>query len=291
MGGLTAAAPSQAVGLEIGIKAWQALLEEVYTTPKPGLVDCYSNGAHTDMDVAAFERSAAALRPYFVTMAGQGYYLNATPPQLFTAIRKTGMAAEDAMYRATGGVNTHKGLIFTLGVFSAAAGRCIRDYGRIDQHLLAAMQQQMTAETLQHELARIDAGKAVSYGEQNFCRYQTRGIRGEAIDGYPSVFGLALPVIQAGIREQRDWNLVKLQTLFTLMSRVEDSNIVARHNPQVLRQVQQEAAEFLSEGGAYSWKAAAVLRDMDQDYINRNISAGGCADLLATAIFIQTLLD
>ena len=27
------------VAIEIGTKAWQALLEEVYTTPKPGLVD------------------------------------------------------------------------------------------------------------------------------------------------------------------------------------------------------------------------------------------------------------
>lgn len=30
------------VAIEIGTKAWQALLEEVYTTPKPGLVDTWS---------------------------------------------------------------------------------------------------------------------------------------------------------------------------------------------------------------------------------------------------------
>ena len=38
----------------IGKTAYQALLEEVYTVPKPGLVDPYSCGAHTDMDVETF---------------------------------------------------------------------------------------------------------------------------------------------------------------------------------------------------------------------------------------------
>ena len=102
----------------IGRMAYQALLEEVYTVPKPGLVDPYSCGAHTDMDVQTFERSAEALYPWFVRMAYQGYQLTCTPEDLFREIRKTGMLAEEAMYRATGHVNTHKGMIFTLGIFS-----------------------------------------------------------------------------------------------------------------------------------------------------------------------------
>ncbi len=107
----------------IGRMAYQALLEEVYTVPKPGLVDPYSCGAHTDMDVQTFERSAEALYPWFVRMAYQGYQLTCTPEDLFREIRKTGMLAEEAMYRATGHVNTHKGMIFTLGIFSVAAGK------------------------------------------------------------------------------------------------------------------------------------------------------------------------
>ena len=115
----------------IGRMAYQALLEEVYTVPKPGLVDPYSCGAHTDMDVQTFERSAEALYPWFVRMAYQGYQLTCTPEDLFREIRKTGMLAEEAMYRATGHVNTHKGMIFTLGIFSAAAGRCIQEDGTV----------------------------------------------------------------------------------------------------------------------------------------------------------------
>ena len=67
----------------IGRMAYQALLEEVYTVPKPGLVDPYSCGAHTDMDVQTFERSAEALYPWFVRMAYQGYQLTCTPEDLF----------------------------------------------------------------------------------------------------------------------------------------------------------------------------------------------------------------
>ena len=45
--------------------ATQALLYEVATTPKPGLVDRENSGSHRDMDFFTFQASAAALQPYF----------------------------------------------------------------------------------------------------------------------------------------------------------------------------------------------------------------------------------
>ncbi|MFR5732678.1 MAG: triphosphoribosyl-dephospho-CoA synthase [Clostridium sp.] len=41
---------------------------------------------------------------------------------LFEAIRLTGIEAEKAMFAATDGVNTHKGMIFSMGTIAAAAG-------------------------------------------------------------------------------------------------------------------------------------------------------------------------
>lgn len=67
----------------IGALAYRALLEEVYTTPKPGLVDLATTGAHTDMDVHTFERSAAALHPWFVRMALEGETFQGTPVNFF----------------------------------------------------------------------------------------------------------------------------------------------------------------------------------------------------------------
>ena len=278
---------------EIGTKAWMALLEEVYTTPKPGLVDMYSNGAHKDMDVYTFERSADALKPYFIQMAHQGLSLCCSYEELFRQIRKTGILAERAMYRATNGVNTHKGLIFTIGIYCAAAGRCIAERGRVTEENLRGIQQEMTVRILEKEIRELEAREeeAETNGERNLKKYGTYGARGEAIDGYRSVWGYALPAFCEGLLEQRNYNDVKLQTLFVLMSRVQDSNILARHSQRTLRNVQEWASDFLEQGGAYRAGAVQKLLALDKEYTKKNISSGGCADLLATTIFLSKLLE
>ena len=97
------------------------------------------------------------------------------------------------------------------------------------------------------------------------------------------MFGIALPVLSAGLSSGRDWNRVKLQALLTLMAHTEDSNILSRQNPAVLRAVQEEISEFLRCGGAYREDSIKLLEELDADYSRRGISAGGCADLLAAA--------
>ena len=279
----------------IGKCAWNALIEEVDTTPKPGLVDLYSNGAHTDMDAAAFRRSADALRPFFVKMAREGLSFDGSAQELFMGLRGVGMDAEQAMYEATHGVNTHKGAIFTFGIFCAAAGRCVKEQRAITALGLLEMEQEMTVRVLTAELEKLRGSIRTpgieTHGERNLHRYGTAGCRGEAIEGYPGVFGIALPVLRAGLADGRDWNRVKLQALLTLMAHTEDSNILSRHNPAVLEAVQEEMREFLRCGGAYREDAVRLLEEMDADYSRRGISAGGCADLLAAAVFILELTE
>jgi len=279
----------------IGKCAWNALIEEVDTTPKPGLVDLHSNGAHTDMDAAAFRRSADALRPFFVKMAREGLSFDGSAQELFMGLRGVGMDAEQAMYEATHGVNTHKGAIFTFGIFCAAAGRCVKEQRAITALGLLEMEQEMTVRVLTEELEKLRGSIRTpgieTHGERNLHRYGTAGCRGEAIEGYPGVFGIALPVLRAGLADGRDWNRVKLQALLTLMAHTEDSNILSRHNPAVLGAVQEEMREFLRCGGAYREDAVRLLEEMDADYSRRGISAGGCADLLAAAVFILELTE
>ncbi|MCM1221426.1 MAG: triphosphoribosyl-dephospho-CoA synthase CitG [Lachnospiraceae bacterium] len=282
---------SEKTAYGIGLQAGQALLEEVYTTPKPGLVDLCSCGAHTDMNVHTFERSAQALTPYFIRMAYQGCMLSCSCEELFRQIRRTGLAAEQAMYRATDGVNTHKGLIFTLGIYCAAAGRCIAERGRVTEQGVREIQQRMTVRILTEELAGLRQREAVSHGEENLHRYGTAGIRGEAIEGYRPVWEEALPVLREGSRSREDSNSVKLQTLFVLMRQVDDSNILARRGPKTLGRVKREAADFLGKGGAYRADAIQELMEMDAEYSRQNISPGGSADLLAAAVFLQKILE
>lgn len=283
----------------IGALAYQALLEEVYTTPKPGLVDLATTGAHTDMDVRTFEKSAAALHPWFVRMTLEGETFQGTPRELFLKIRTYGMIAEQEMYQATGGVNTHKGLVFTIGIFCAAAGRLKQEGKSRTVRELVYMEQLMTSEILQEEILHLVSPSDTeeqkegfqTNGIRNLQAYGTAGIRGEALLGYPSVTEAALPVLQQGKREGRDWNLVKLQVIMTLMSQVQDSNILSRTCPEVLENVHKEAKMFLDAGGAYQKDAVQILLRMDQSFIQRNISAGGCADILAAAIFLDSLVE
>ncbi|RFZ79250.1 triphosphoribosyl-dephospho-CoA synthase CitG [Lacrimispora amygdalina] len=271
----------------IGNMAYRALLEEVYTLPKPGLVDPYSNGAHTDMNVVSFERSAKALKPYFVTMALEGERLWEAPPVLFETIRRIGILAERAMYQATGGVNTHKGLVFHLGILCGAAGACHRSFGRVALKQLMEMEQAMVRNVLVKEVQNMET--FVSKGEKNLQKYGLTGARGEAISGYFSVFKISLPVMSMGLYNGQEWNRVKLETLFHLMSQVDDSNILSRHNPKVLNQVKKIAAEFLKAGGAYRKESIDLLKELDKWFVKKNISAGGSADLLAVTIFLTLL--
>jgi phosphoribosyl-dephospho-CoA transferase len=101
----------------IGRAATLALHDELALSPKPGLVTPTDTGSHTDMDAHTFMRSLFALRTYFVRIAGLG--ATGAP---FHALERCGIEAEARMLAATGGINTHRGSIFMLGLLCAAAG-------------------------------------------------------------------------------------------------------------------------------------------------------------------------
>ncbi|EBJ0752093.1 triphosphoribosyl-dephospho-CoA synthase [Salmonella enterica] len=104
--------------------AWRAMLTEVNLSPKPGLVDRLNCGAHKDMALADFHRSAEAIRHWLPRFMEYGASCTRLPPEsVLAGLRPLGMACEAAMFRATAGVNTHKGSIFSLGLLCAAIGR------------------------------------------------------------------------------------------------------------------------------------------------------------------------
>ena len=108
------------------------------------------------MDVFTFIDSACALRPYFETCARIGLAHRGKDAQAcFDALRVPGLLAEDAMRRATGGVNTHKGAIFSLGIACASLGM---GYGApLRVHETLARCGEMTGAQMRREL---EAAKA-----------------------------------------------------------------------------------------------------------------------------------
>ena len=97
----------------IGDLAAASVLLEAEPWPKPGLVSHVDCGSHSDMDARTFRASALALHPFFVALASAG-------GTGMDELRAIGLLAEQAMIAATGGVNTHRGAIFGLGLLCAA---------------------------------------------------------------------------------------------------------------------------------------------------------------------------
>lgn len=254
----------------------QSLLYEVAVTPKPGLVDRLGSGAHRDMDFFTFMDSAGALTPYFrdcVLLGIRGSRLS--PGALLQTLRYPGRRAEAEMYRSTGGVNTHKGAIFSMGVLCAAMG-CL--YDREDPWTAAdvfALSGRMCAELVEHDFKAVSGSPTA--GEQAYHRYGIRGIRGEAAAGFPSVSEVGLPVLKKCLAQGLDRNDAGMLTLLHLMTRVEDTNLLHRSDRETVEQLQSQISALLAREEV----TQKDVEELDQAMCRRNLSPGGCADLLA----------
>ena len=260
--------------------AQNALLLEVEATPKPGLVDRNNNGAHRDMDLALFRKSAAALKPHFVRMASLALMQHeAEPCALMASLRAEGLAAEHAMYAATGGVNTHKGAIFSMGLLLAGAALALRRGGDAALHAAALAQSDVAA-----ELARAKAQPATN-GERVYARHAACGARGEAAEGFPAARE-AMRIYQAFLREGKSENDALALTLPHIIAVLTDTNLLHRGGPEGLRFAQQKAKEVLA---LPEEKRMQALSQLDAEFIRRNLSPGGSADMLGLAVLMHAL--
>jgi [citrate (pro-3S)-lyase] ligase len=244
--------------------AERALRMELDTPLKPGLVGPDSNGAHKDMDYGTMLRGIKAIRPFFPAIA------RAKSPE---ELRQLGIDAENAMMAATGGVNTHRGAIFAIGLALNAWGQ-------------SAGNEQI----MQLSLCRIAQGlRANSLAINNL---PSRGARAIALTGYKELFQDWLPYyrrlpVAAGndgrVAAGNDWVLQRL--LLRIMSTLDDTCIVHRAGEERAQLVKQEAAALLND---LEWKDK--LKALCDRYAAENISPGGAADMLSLTIFIDSII-
>lgn len=290
----------------IGEQAQRALLTEVAVSPKPGLVDRENAGAHRDMDVFTFIDSACALRGYFEGCARTGLaHRGKAPAACFDALRTPGLLAEADMARATGGVNTHKGAIFSLGVFCASLGMGYDACSGGNCDILAALARcgEMTRERMAAELAAAREGAMrATFGERLYAAGGTGGVRAEAAGGFQSVAAAGLPRLTAARRAGLSLNDAALCALAALMARTQDTNAVRRGGEEAARALRKAAAaldarvcEALARGLTEEEKTGARLRDClrrwDMRMSAAGVSPGGCADLLAMTLLAAFMRD
>ena len=251
----------------IGRAAIAALYDELALAPKPGLVSFVDNGSHSDMDATTFMRSLFALRHYFARIAMLGAV--GAP---FEALEALGVAAEARMLQATGGINTHRGAVFTLGLICAAGGSRRRLMGQ-------------WGDALQARRHRTSA----SNGQRAAQALQLRAVGEEAALGFPIVFDCAVPALAEARHQGLSDQAARLQTLFHIIAVLDDTNLAHRGGLAGLRFAQSQAREFLDAGGATRPDALAHARQIHHAFIARHLSPGGAADVLAAAGLIERL--
>ncbi len=259
--------------------ATKAMIAEVSTYPSFGLVSPICSGSHKDMDYYTFLESSFAIKPYLKEMAKVGYSYY-SEEDTFKAIRKVGVEAEKAMFEATNNVNTHKGMIFLLGIVITSVAKVIfnnKEFKDISDVI------KIMVKDILEDFKNIDNKKDLTHGERLYKNFGFTGIRGQVKDGLAFIFD---EVLEEYLNCSFDGNDLYSNTLIKLMSIVEDSTIVYRHDFDTLKKVQKDCKNLLAIGGISSDNGKILAIKLEKEYIQENISPGGSADLLAIVIFL-----
>jgi triphosphoribosyl-dephospho-CoA synthase len=267
----------------IADQAVLALLRELATWPKPGLVSRVDSGSHTDMDAAMLKASAETLRPFFAELARAGQ-----DGANMGRLRTIGLCAETAMLAVTGGVNTHRGAIFGLGLLCAAAGE-VAELSTEGAAVALIRLGEVVTRQWGAEIRRAPI-PLFSHGATAFRRYGAGGARVEAASGFRSVYEVGCPALRRGRSLQPDDpEAPAVQACFALIGAVWDTNLLHRGGADGMRYASEAASTFLSHGGvgAADWRARAAA--VHAAFVARRLSPGGCADLLAMTLFVDAL--
>ena len=264
--------------------AERALRRELDTPLKPGLVGPDSSGAHTDMDYALMQKAITALRPYWSRMA------KASVPPLLQMI---GIEAEKAMKKATGGVNTHRGAIFALGLALNARGMEVTVTEEVMQNRLCKIAGVILhnglIDSALHFTAQGAPASQRTHGEQAVKQYGVKGAREMALEGYKDLWTNWLPYYRS-LRGQAS-SCPEQQTLLRIMSTLDDTCVIHRVGYERAQEVKREAADVLMAEEKYFSSAGNNLQDLCVRYAAEGISPGGAADMLALTILIDSLTN
>ena len=291
-----------------------SLVAEARLTPKPGLVDRRTNGAHTDMDLGTFLTSAAALEPLFAEYVSAGVSWgrveDGEPAALADELRRIGVRAEHAMFTATDGVNTHKGANFMFALVLGAVGAVLgagdadgasagagaplfspADTARTLE-LVSAMGACLLDRDVRALLTSVRTGGAqLTHGEAVYLEQGLKGARGEAARGYPLLTGALLPYFRLrsdGREPSDDASELLLRTLVKLMAQLEDTNVVHRGGMGALAEHRAYCRE-LDARELNAEQLIELLVAYDDELTRRNVSPGGAADPLSLGVFFGLL--
>lgn len=265
----------------LGSLARWALEQEARLSPKPAMVDSRGTGAHGDMNLALMLNSARCLEPWFAQMAEAGLNLR-SDSELRCTIGQLGRKAETDMLTTTGGINTHRGAIWALGLLvTAAATSPNSEKALFDRSA---------------QLARLPdpmapAINVYSNGQKVYHEYRLPGAREQAQLGFPHIRHHSLPMLRQSRMRGDSESVARLNALLAIMSELTDTCVISRAGLAGLTAMQKGARAVLDAGGCGSFTGHRALAQLEFKLLALNASAGGAADLLAATLLIDRLLD
>lgn len=262
--------------------AYNSLIAELHTTPKPGLVDLNNNGSHNDLNLNLFYKSATVLKPYFKKFVLFGIEnKDVELGILFDGLRKLGIKAEKTMFNSTDKVNTHKGAIFIFSIVLATLGWLFANEEEYSRNKVVASIKKVTYKIL-NDFSNLNEREIKTNGENIYLKYNILGIRGESKEGFSIVFNLFLPIF---IEQKRhhSFNDSGVFTLLKIIENIDDTNIIKRSDFETLIKIKDIISKELRNTNV---DILELSNKMDEYFIQRNLSAGGSADLLALTYFL-----
>jgi triphosphoribosyl-dephospho-CoA synthase len=189
-----------------------------------------------------------------------------------------GRTAERQMLAATGGVNTHRGALWCVGLLAAGAARHPDAY---------------SATRFAAPLALLPdpalRGPADSHGGRARRRYGSPGAVGEARSGFPHVVGYALPTLRRARVRGADETTARLDALLAVMAHLEDTCLLHRGGLGGLAAIRRGARGVLAAGGSATPAGRRRLAELDHLACTRRLSPGGSGDLLSAALFLDSI--
>jgi triphosphoribosyl-dephospho-CoA synthase len=260
------------------IAVW-SLIEEANLTPKPALVDARDSGAHCDMDLEMLQRSAISLWPTFTAIAGEAWQATESI-YLREKLSELGREGELGMLRATDGVNTHRGAIWTLGLL--CAGAAMLPDGKSAENICARASR----------IARLPgsySSRVKSHGQEACQRFGVSGARGEAESGFRHIIEIGLPMLRSSRLKGLAEKFARLNALVAIMKDLDDTCLLHRGGLTALSLAKAGAKTILQLGGTSTADGVRALYDLDRVLLDLNASPGGSADLLAGVLFLDCI--
>lgn len=248
-----------------------AVLDELSRKRAYGCVSFDQTGSHTDMNYHSFLDSIYAITEQFDKID----WLAISD---FNGLRKLGIGLEKSMFTATGGVNTHKGLIF-LQLF-----------------LLFAFLREIPFSDWTDYLVRFSRPLAADYERTEdfrsakYLKLGIRDIRQLPLSGFADLFRL-MKEYEEIIGQMDHWDKNTRDDYLTLriIECFDDTTTIQRTNIQTLRKFQNLAGRICSAYRDRDTRASIMAEDLDQAYLAVRASSGGTADLFTSIRTLQYL--